>query len=78
MQGGGEIMKRPHFKWCNHGCRARKAQGMATNGGCNFPPRLDQLKEEAGLFWSCHDDADVRRFARKVVGLLDHIYEEGD
>ena len=68
-------MKRPHFKSCNHGCAARKATGQATNGRCDFP-RLDKLRETAGVMWGYHDDAEVRKFGRDVVTLLEHIYEE--
>jgi len=68
-------MKQPHFTWCNHGCRSRKPVGMATNGSCNFPPRLDDLQETANLMWSSHDDIEVRRFAKQVSGLLEHVFE---
>ena len=67
-------MKRPHFKACNHGCRARKATGMATNSGCNFP-NLYMLREQAGLIDGYHHDEEVRKFARKVVALIEHIEE---
>lgn len=69
-------MKRPHFIACNHGCLAREPKGMATNGGCNFPPRLPDLRNHASLLWGYHDDPEVRKFSSKVVGLLDRIYEE--
>lgn len=69
-------MKRPYFKACNHGCRAREAKGMATNGGCQFPANLYLLREQAGLLWGYHHDEEVRKFARKIVGLLDHIKED--
>ncbi len=65
---------RPYFKACNHGCRARRPRGMSTNGGCRMP-RLPQLREKAGLLSGYHDDIEVRRFARKVCELLDHIEE---
>ena len=70
-------MKRPHFKACNHGCRARKATGQATNGGCNLP-NLYMLREQAGLIWGYHHDAELRKFAGKVVALLEHIEERED
>ena len=68
-------MKRPHFKACNHGCRARKPNGQATNGGCDFPSNLFLLREQAGLMWGYHHDEEVRKFARKVVALIEHIEE---
>jgi len=70
-------MKRPHFTSCNHGCAARKAVGMATNGGCRFP-RLAELREEAGVMWGYHHDSDVRKFAGRVVELLSHVVELED
>ncbi len=66
---------KPHFKACNHGCRARQPKGQSTNGGCRFP-KLDLLSKKASLLWSYHDDTEVRKFAREVKELLDHIYEE--
>jgi hypothetical protein len=71
-------MKRPHFKSCNHGCLAKEAKGQSTNGGCTFPSRLDDLREECILLWGYHHDKGIRKFARKVAGLIDHIsMEEG-
>ena len=71
-------MKYPKFKSCsNGGCRSKKTVGMHTNGSCNFP-RISTLKEKAALFWSSHDDAEVRRFGREVAALLEHIkHDEG-
>lgn len=71
-------MKRPHFIACNHGCKARKPTGQATNSSCNFPNSLYLLREQAGLMWGYHHEKEVREFARKVVALLDHIVEEED
>lgn len=68
-------MKRPHFKACNNGCRARKPVGMATNGGCRFPHDLTGLRSQAGLLWGSHGDPGVRKFARTICDLLDHIVE---
>ncbi len=61
------------FKSCgNHGCRAKRVVGMATNGRCDCPEPI-RLQSKANLFWSAHDDPEVRRFAREVYGLLTHI-----
>jgi hypothetical protein len=68
-------MKRPYFKPCNHGCKARKPVGQATNGACHFPGNLYMLREQAGLIWGYHHDDEVRKFAEKVVALLEHIVE---
>ena len=68
-------MKQPHFTWCNHGCRSRTPVGMATNGLCRFPHDLAKLKEVTNLMQSSHHDPEVRKFARQVSGLLDHIIQ---
>ena len=47
---------------------------MATNSGCNFP-NLYMLREQAGLIDGYHHDEEVRKFARKVVALIEHIEE---
>ena len=65
-------MERPYFKACNHGCRAARAEGQNTNGGCDFPPRLNVLRDECKKLRG-HDDDEIRKFARRVLGLIDHI-----
>ena len=68
-------MKRPHFHWCNHGCRVRKARGMATNGSCRFPNNLYMLRVQTNLITNYYHDDEIRKYARKIEGLLSHIYE---
>ena len=68
-------MKRPKFHSCNHGCKVRKAKGMATNGGCSFPD-IEALGDHARHLWGGHPDTSVRRFARRVLDVLDHIHFE--
>ena len=61
------------LKGCgDHSCRVEKPVGMGTNGGCKFP-EITRLAKQCDLLQGYHDDVEVRRFARSVGYIFNHL-----